>query len=191
MPVELTQADELPEAAQLTFSVQALASTRFLGRETIEVATTDGAASTTLTLDNGLTREDAEVVLATLDLGKAFGSSVFGPLRFRLLQDGAASDWRPLGTLVRLPMLRELLCHEGVSHSCELFGDNLFLLDAVAGEPGFQDAVKVPEGFPGHSLAVPHPKAGRLIYLRLHADPHVVNQAAFHLPSPAVKPAAP
>ena len=127
------------------------------------------------------------MVLATLDTGKAFGSSVFGPLRFRVVQDGGAGDWRPLGDLVRLPILNELQCREGASHGCDLSGDNLFLLDAVAGAPDFQDAVRVPEGFPGHSLVVPHPKAGRLIYLRLHDDPHVVNQAVFRTPGPSAR----
>ncbi len=190
MPIQLTQPDELPQGAELTFSVQAERPMRFEGRETIEVATTDGSASTTLTLANGLTQEDAQVVLATLDTAKAFGGSAFGPLRFRLVQDGVAGDWGPLGVLVRLPTLRDLQCREGVGHSCELSGDNLFLLDAVSGEPNFDNSVKVAEGFPGHRINVPHPKTGHVIYVRLHDDPHVVNQAVLH-PQATGKPPTP
>ena len=180
-PIQLSDTDEAPMGAQITFSVRAQPPVRFRGHETIEVASLDGAATTTLSPSNGLTQEDAQVVLATLDTGKALGASAFGPLQFRIVQDGAAGDWQPLTTLVRLPTLRELKCREGPGHACELKGDNLFLLDAVSGDRGFEHAARVPEGFPGHVLSVPHPAAGRLLYIRLHDDPRIVSQAAFPL----------
>ena len=107
------------------------------------------------------------------------GASTFGPLQFRLVEDGATSDWQPLGALVRLPSLRDLKCHEGAGRPCELSGDDLFLLDAVSGDPAFDHVARVPEGFPGHVLSVPHAGAGRLLYIRLHDDPKVVSQAVF------------
>ena len=139
----------------------------------------DGAAPTTLSPASGLTQEDPQVALASVNPAHAFGGSAFGPLQFRVMQDGGASDWRPLGVLVRLPALRELKCREAVGGRCELSGDNLFLLDAVSGDPGFTHPVKVPEGFPGHMLSVPAPAPGRTLYIRLHDDPKVVSEAVF------------
>ncbi len=176
--IRLGDADELPRGAQLTFSVRLEPPTRLDGRESIEVASQDGAVVATLTPSSGLTREDPQVLLATLDTGHALGTSTFGPLQFRLVQDGAASDWRPLGALVRLPSLQALRCHEG-GRACELSGDNLFLLDAVASDPEFDHVARVPEGFPGRTLSVPHAGAGRSLYIRLHDDPKVVSEATF------------
>ena len=110
--IRLGDANELPRGAQLTFSIRVQPPTHFDGHESIEVASLDGAVITTLTPLSGLTQEDPQVVLATLDTGHAFGTSIFGPLQFRLVQDGAASDWQPLGALVRLPNLQTLKCHE-------------------------------------------------------------------------------
>ena len=74
----------------------------------------DEAFSTTLSLDNGgMTLENAKVALATLDPAKAFGGSAFGPLKFRVIVNGAAGDWQPLATLVRLPELQNLKCPAG------------------------------------------------------------------------------
>ncbi len=175
--IRLGDDDELPRGAQLTFSVRAEPPTRLDGREAIEVAGLDGAVVATLTPSNGLTQEDPQVLLAALDTGRAFGASTFGPLQFRLVQDGAASDWRPLGALVRLPSLHQLKCHEG--GACELSGDDLFLLDAVSGDAAFDHVARVPEGFPGHVLSVPHVAAGRMLYIRLHDDPKVVSEVVF------------
>ena len=38
---------------------------------------------------------------------KALGTSAFGPLRYRMVSSGVAGDWRPLATVVRLPVLRK------------------------------------------------------------------------------------
>ena len=53
---------------------------------------------------------DAHVAVARLDPAKAFGSSAFGPLRFRVVADGVPGSWVPLATLVRLPRLTSLEC---------------------------------------------------------------------------------
>jgi hypothetical protein len=185
--IQLANQDELPQDAKLTFSVRAVSPKSFTRGEEIEVATEDEAFSTTLSLDNGgMTLENSKVALATLDPAKAFGGSAFGPLRFRVIANGASGDWQPLATLVRLPVLETLKCPTGTEEQCRLSGANLYLVDSVASDPGFADAVSVPDGFPGYVLPVPHPQTGEL-YLKLRDDPSVVNQvtlAAEKLPPP-------
>jgi hypothetical protein len=174
--IRLTAPDELRQGAVMTFSLRARQPARFSGDETIEVAAAEGGASASLTEQNGLTLEDAQVAVATLDTAKAFNSSAFGPLRYRIVTDDGAGDWQPLATLVRVPTLRELKCDQGPERPCALSGSNLFLIDSVASDPAFSHAIKAPEGFPGYALAVPHPAGGRL-YIRLRDDPGVVNEA--------------
>jgi hypothetical protein len=173
--IRLTGPDELRQGAVITFSLRARQPARFSGDEAIEVAAAGGGASARLTEQSGLTLEDAQVAVATLDTAKAFNGSAFGPLRYRVVTDDGGGDWQPLATLVRLPTLRELKC-EGPERPCELSGSNLFLIDSVASDPSFSHAIKPPEGFPGYALAVPHPSGGRL-YIRLRDDPGVVNEA--------------
>jgi hypothetical protein len=188
--IQLANQDELPQDAKLTFSVRAQSPAAFRRGEQIEVATEDEAFSTTLSLDNGsMTLENAKVALATLDPAKAFGGSAFGPLKFRIVNGGAAGDWQPLATLVRLPELHDLKCPAGADEECRLSGSNLFLVDSVASDPHFDHPIEVPDGFPGYVLPVPHPEGGQL-YLKLRDDPSVVNQvtlAAQMLP-PAGEP---
>jgi hypothetical protein len=193
--IQLAGQDELPQNALLTFSIHAQAPAAFTGNEKLEVATTHGSFLTTLTLTNGLTLEDSQVALATLDTGKAFGSSASGPLRFRIVEDGVAGDWQPLATLVRLPVFRAIQCKDGPSKPCKLTGSKLFLVNSIANNPQFDQAVQVPEGFPGYALTVPPPVAGQL-YVKLHDDPSVVNPVvipASELPPPpsAIPAAAP
>jgi hypothetical protein len=173
-PIRLIDKDEAPQNAQLTFSLRAQSPPKFSGHEQVQVATADGGASATLTSVNGLVFEDAQILVATLDPAKALGASGYGPLRYRIVEDGVAGDWEPLATLVRLPVLKGLKCSSSPEPSCELSGSNLFLIDAVSRRPDFDRAVQVPEGFAGYTLAVPHPTAGRL-YLKLHDDPSVIN----------------
>jgi len=185
--IQLANQDELPQDAKLTFSVRAQSPVSFRRGEQIEVATEDEAFSTTLSLDNGgMTLENGKVALATLDPAKAFGGSAFGPLKFRVVDNGTAGDWQPLATLVRLPELHDLKCPAGDDQQCRLSGSNLFLVDSVASDPQFANPVEVPDGFPGYVLPVPHPEGGQL-YLKLRDDPSVVNQvtlAAEKLPPP-------
>ncbi len=185
--IQLANQDELPQDAKLTFSVRAQSPVAFRRGEQIEVATEDEAFTTTLSLDNGgMTLENGKVALATLDPAKAFGGSAFGPLKFRVIENGTAGDWQPLATLVRLPELHDLKCPPGADEQCRLSGSNLFLVDSVASDPQFANPVAVPDGFPGYVLPVPHPRGGEL-YLKLRDDPSVVNQvtlAAETLPPP-------
>ena len=185
--IQLASEDQLPQDAQLVFSVRAKPSAPFGRDANIEVATEDEAFATTLSLANrGLTLADAKVAVATLDPAKAFGSSAFGPLKFRVVNKSAAGDWQSLATLVRLPVLQALQCPSAPEQTCKLTGSNLFLVDSVSGDPEFKEAVQVPDGFPGRALPVPRPgKSG--LYLKLRDDPAVVNSAtvvAEELPAP-------
>ena len=185
--IQLANQDELPLDAKLRFSVRAQSPAAFTRSEKIEVATDDEAFSTTLSLDNGgMTLENAKVALATLNPAKAFGGSAFGPLKFRVIENGALGDWQPLATLVRLPVLQDLKCPADAEQQCRLSGSNLFLVDSMASDPGFTKSVQVPDGFPGYVLPVPHPDGGQL-YVKLRDDPSVVNAvtlAAEELPPP-------
>jgi hypothetical protein len=185
--IQLASEDQLPQDAQLVFSVRAKSPAAFGRDENIEVATADEAFATTLTFANrGLTLADARVAVATLDPAKAFGFSAFGPLKFRVVAKGVAGDWQPLATLVRLPILQALQCPATPEKTCKLTGSNLFLVDSVAGDPEFKEVVQVPDGFPGRALPVPHPSKSGL-YLKLRDDPAVVNSAtlvAEELPAP-------
>ena len=175
--IRLTDQDELPNDAQLTFSIRAQSPPVFAHDEKIEVATADESFSTNLNLANGgITLENAKVAVALLNPAGAFGPSAFGRLQFRVIADGAAGDWQPLVTLVRLPTLRELKCPSTPELACKLSGANLFLIDSISSDSKFDHPVQIPDGFPGYSVPVPHPSDGQL-YVTLRDDPSVVNQA--------------
>ncbi len=177
-PIRLTDKEEAPQNAQLTFSLRAQSPPKFSGQEQVQVATSDGGASTTLTSASGLMFEDAQIAVATLNPAKALGTSGYGALRYRIVEGGVPGDWQPLATLVRLPTLKGLKCPPSQEQSCELSGSGLFLIDAVSRRADFDRAVQVPEGFAGYTLAVPHPAAGRL-YVKLHDDPSIINVIEF------------
>jgi hypothetical protein len=175
--IQLSNPDELPQDAKLTFSLRAKLPKLFTHDEKIEVATRDESSSTTLSFSNGgITLEDARVAVATLDPKKAFGPSAFGPLQFRIVSDGVTGNWEPLATLVRLPVLRELDCPATPELACKLSGSNLYLVNSVSNDPQFDHPVQVPDGFPGYALPVPHPTNGQL-YVKLRDDPSVINPA--------------
>ena len=176
--IQLNNQNELPQDAHLTFSVRTVSPSVFAFDQKIEVATVDEEFSTTLTLTNGgVTLENSKVAVATLDPAKAFGSSAFGPLQFRVIANGVPGDWQPLATLVRLPVLKDLKCPATPDLACKLSGANLFLVESVSNDPKFAHPVQVPDGFPGYSMPVPHPTDGNL-YVRLRDDPSVVNSTA-------------
>jgi hypothetical protein len=174
--IQLSDQNELPQNATLLFSLKAQTPARFSRAEKIEVATDDGSYSTMLTLANGLTLQDAHTALATLDPAKAFGTSAFGPLQFRVVtENGVKGDWQPLSTLVRLPRFQSLQCGEAADAACTLKGSDLFLVAAIAQNQQFVNPVQVPDGFPGRVLPVPHPQDGGQLYVKLRDDPSVVN----------------
>jgi hypothetical protein len=189
----LTDTGELPQDAALVFSIRAQIPATFSHDETVDVATGDESAATTLSLINGgMTLESSQVAVATLNPAKAFGPSTFGPLKFRVNAKGITGDWQPLANLVRLPTLQELKCPPTPELACKLMGTNLFLIDSVAADADFTRPVAVPDGFLGNSLPVPHPAAGPL-YQKLRDNPQVVNPTLLtvqQLPAPPVDDAA-
>jgi hypothetical protein len=173
--IQLSQASELPLDAILTFSLRSRSPATFAHDESIEVTTSDESSSAVLNFSNGgMILENSQVAVATLDPAKVFGGAAFGPLQFRVNSKGVAGDWQPLANLVRLPVLRELKCPATAELACKLSGSNLFLIDSISDDPQFARAMRVPDGFLGAALPVPHPKSG-LLYVRLRDDPTAVN----------------
>ncbi len=60
--------------------------------------------------------------------------------------------------------------------ACTLAGSGLYFIDAIATDAAFTNAVHVPQGFVGTSIAVPAP-TGAVYYLRLRDDPTSVDTA--------------
>lgn len=172
LPVVLAGDTAIAQDARLTFSVRA-EGTRFSPGDSIEIATADGAMTTSVTSGRGLTVQDDRIAVVSVEPGKALGVSAHGPLVWRLVQGDVAGDWVPLTTLVRVPVLARVTCNT----VCMLAGSNLFLIDSVAASSGFAGAVRVPEGYTGATLAVPQP-AGGTLFLRLRDDPAVTATVA-------------
>jgi hypothetical protein len=173
--IQLADSGELPLDATLVFSIRAQTPANFARDETVDVATADESMAVSLSIAGGtLALENSRVAVATLNPQKAFGASSYGPLKYRVNAKGAASDWQPLATLVRLPALKALECPATPEVACKLSGSDLYLIDSVAGTADFSKPVPVPEGFLGSSLPVPHPSSGAL-YLKLRDDPQVIN----------------
>ena len=173
-PVRLTlsDGDALPSDALLTFSLRTGKNSRFTGREVVEIATESGTASATLKAGAELILQDQETLIARLEPARALGPTAFGPLRFRMVQDGVQSDWQPLTTLVRLPKLQGWTCKEQ-EQACTLSGLDLFFIEAVSPAPDFQNASTVPPGYTSTELNVPISSKG-VIYLRLRDDRNVI-----------------
>jgi hypothetical protein len=177
--VRFAKQEALPQDARLSFFLRAEVPAEFSRTQKIEVATTDGSFSTTLSSADGtLVQQDAGSALALLDPLKAFGPAAFGPLQFRpVAANGAKGDWLPLATLVRVPTLKEVHCPDSTEKQCSLSGTNLFLLDSVASDSQFKNAVTVPSGYVSDSLFVPRPYGTRL-YIKLRDDPATVATVA-------------
>jgi hypothetical protein len=179
--IQLADQSELPQDATLTFAVRAQWPAAFTRDETIEVATADESASALLSFANGgITLENSQVAVSTFNPVKAFGASVFGPLQFRVVAKGISGDWRPLGNLVRLPVLTGLTCPSTPELACKLAGSNLYLVDSLSNDREFTHPVQVPDGFLGGALPVPHPLTGSL-FLKLRDDPSVVNPTSLEV----------
>jgi hypothetical protein len=186
--IQLIDQGELPQDATLTFAVRTQWPAAFARDESIEVATGDESSTTVLSFVNGgITLENAQVAVATINPAKAFGTSAFGVLQFRVVAKGIAGDWQPLGNLVRLPVLKELVCPSTPELACKLSGANLFLVDSVSNDPGFAHPVPVPDGFLGSALPVPHPSAGPL-YVKLRDNPSVINSTTLAMQQLPVSP---
>jgi len=186
--IQLIDQGELPQDATLTFAVRTQWPAAFARDQSIEVATGDESSTAVLSFVNGgITLENAQVAVATINPAKAFGTSAFGVLQFRVVAKGIAGDWQLLGNLVRLPVLKELVCPSTPELACKLSGANLFLVDSVSNDPGFAHPVPVPNGFLGSALPVPHPTAGPL-YVKLRDNPSVINSTTLAMQQLPVSP---
>jgi hypothetical protein len=174
LDIRLGAASELPQDARVTFSLRAQAPASFSRQEKIEVGTEDGASAILESSSGNLAFQNAKVAVGTFEPARALGVAAFGPLRYRVISGDAEGDWHPLGTLVRLPVLKSFECPDSPDAPCTLSGTDLFLLDSVGADAGFTRAVSIPDGFAGQSLQVPRPAASQL-YLRLRDDPQAVS----------------
>ncbi|WP_343222133.1 hypothetical protein [Novosphingobium profundi] len=164
----LTSDDFLPAGGELVFSLEGAAGQPFTRDVAVEIAPSSGAALARLAIGKGLVPSSPGVVVGRLD-SSVLPQGSYGPLRYRLVESGVAGDWQPLATLVRLPRIEGVTCPKGGVGTCTLTGRNLFLVSAVAGHAGFDEAISVPPGFTGEDVKVPRPAEGKL-YLRLRDD---------------------
>jgi hypothetical protein len=177
----LTGQSALPLDATLTFALRTQWPAVFARDESIEVATGDESSSAVLNFSNGaVTLENAQVAVATFNPAKALGTSAFGALQFRVVAKGIAGDWQPLGNLVRLPVLKDLICPATPELACKLSGTHLYLVQSVSNNPQFTNPVQVPEGFLGSALPVPHPDGGPL-YVKLRDDSSAINSISLEM----------
>jgi hypothetical protein len=181
--IHLGNPDDLPTNGRIVFFVKAVSPESFPRTQKIEVAAADESFKTVLSLTDGtLVLQDAQTALGVLDPAKTFGASAFGPLRFRAIDaNGATGDWQNLGTLIRVPALKEIRCPVATANTCLLTGSDLFLLSAVSTSPDFNDDAQVPGGFTGTTLEVPRPSAAstaQSLYLKLRDDPAAVQSVS-------------
>ncbi len=171
-PVEMSSPDDLPVDGRLVFFLKSDVPPEFPRDEKVEVAAADSSFHTTLAVSDGsLMLEDAHTAEASLEPLARFGSSAFGPVRVRAISaDGAAGDWVPLGTLVRIPGFKELRCPRAAAKPCLLSGSDLFLATSFSATTSFDNPVNVLPEFTGTELVVPHPAKG-VLYLKLRDDP--------------------
>lgn len=199
--ISLSNADDLPLSAPLSFTLKSQQAFPRSGR--VEVETVDGTLRAVLTLapSGGLLLQDPHTVVATLDPLRAFGPNAFGALHVRAIfpvhskkhgdadtaEDETSSDWLPLGTLVRLPQLTLLQCPADTNQPCTLSGSNLFLIASIAPDPRFSSPSPVPDGYTGPSLSVPRPVSPGTLFLKLRDDPNPIDAA--NVPTPPPPPA--
>jgi hypothetical protein len=174
-PVQWGSPNDLPLDSKIVFFLKSSVPAAFPRDEKIELAATDASFGTELTLKDGsLMLADAGTAVVNVEPLARFGFSAFGPVRVRpVAADGAAGDWLPLGTLVRLPGFTDLRCPRATSKPCVLDGNNLFLATSFAATPDFANSTEVAPEFTGTELIVPHPVSG-VLYLKLRDDPATV-----------------
>lgn len=173
--VRLGSTDDLPLDRRLVFFLKSKVPSNFPRNQKVEISAADGSFKTELAVSDGsLLLEDANTAMGVVDPLARFGPSAFGPLQARAISsDGVAGDWLPLGTLVRIPGLKELHCPHSASKPCTLTGNNLFLATEISATPAFENPAEVPPDFTGTQLPVPHPTGG-VLYMKLRDDPSTV-----------------
>ncbi len=180
--IRLGNKDDLPLDGHLKVSLRS--TVPFARDAHVEVEDAGSGQSVSAALGDGsLVLEDKRTVVLAVDLRKSFGPSAFGPLRLRMVaHDGTAGDWIPLGNLVRVPSLTGVRCGADAAKPCTLTGANLFLLNAVAADAAFTDAVMVPEGYVEDAIEMPRPANGSF-FVRLRDDPTAVDVATLPVTS--------
>jgi hypothetical protein len=173
--LRLGDANDLPVNGTLTFFVKDDA--KFNRSMKLEIATSDESASVQLGFaDGGLVLQDSTTARAELSPSKSFGPSVFGELRFRVVDEkNGKGDWQPLTRLVRLPKITRILCPEDADKRCRLEGSDLFLISSLSSNEKFTEPVVVEEGFAGSAISVPRPN-GTLLYFKLRDASETVNR---------------
>ncbi|ONF95533.1 hypothetical protein [Sphingomonas jeddahensis] len=171
VPLAIAAQGFLPQDHRLTFSLRAEGPTRFTPGDRVEIE----ATATRIVARLPVQLQDAHIAIASLDPVAALGEAAHGPLRFRLIQGEAASDWQPLTTLVRVPRLTGVTCTQA---ACVIGGTGLFLVRSIAG----RGDVPIPDGFTGTSITVPRPD-GETLALHLRDSPGAI--AAVTLPADA------
>lgn len=173
--LKLGDANDLPVNGTLTFFVKD--EGKFNRAMKLEVATADESASAELGFSDGaLVLQDATTARAEFVPSKLFGPSVFGELRFRVVDaKEGKGDWQPLAQLVRLPKITRVVCPEDLAKTCRLEGADLFLIDSLSSDEKFTTPIAVKEGFAVNSIDVPRPN-GALLYMKLRDAPNDVNR---------------
>ena len=145
--------------ARLTFAFRLDPATPLTGKEVVEIATADGQTTSRLTAGKGYDLQDATTGIGTIVPAEALGPLVHGALRVRIVQDGVATRWVPLGSVVRLPELRSIACT--AAGRCTVTGDRLFLAQAIATDARVDAAQAIPDGFTGNAVEVAPSVAGQ------------------------------
>lgn len=174
-PITLVSHGVFAQDSRLTFAFHVDGAAALTGKETIEVATVDGRATTLIEPGKGYDLQDATTGIVSLVPADALGPTAYGALRFRLVREDGATAWTALATIVRLPEIRTVTCAS--AKLCKLAGSRLFLIEKVAATASFQPAQVVPDGFVGEDIAI-QPGADGRIYLRLRDDPEAIASIA-------------
>ncbi|WP_371128276.1 hypothetical protein [Sphingomonas sp. NFR15] len=169
-PITLATPDVFAQDARVAFAFHLDGAATLSGRETIEIATADGRASTTITAGKGYDLQDEKTGIVSFVPADALGPAAFGAVRFRTVRDGTASAWVPLGTVVRLPEIRSVACS---GKACRITGERLFLIAKIGASATFEPGHDVPDGFVGTEIPAAAGADGR-ISLQLRDAPQAV-----------------
>ncbi|AOH85276.1 hypothetical protein AWL63_16290 [Sphingomonas panacis] len=168
--IALASPDVFAQDSRIAFAFHLDGAAMLSGRETIEIATVDGRASTTVSAGKGYDLQDAKTGIVTFVPVEALGPAAFGAVRFRTVRDGTASAWVSLGTVVRLPEIRSVAC---TGKACRIIGDRLFLIAKTGASAGFEPGQAVPDGFVGTEIPAAAGADGR-IFLQLRDAPQAM-----------------
>ena len=178
LPIALRPDGVVAQDARLTFAFRLDPALPLTGKESIEIATADGRATSQLTAGKGYDLQDATTGIVSVVPAEALGGLAHGAIRFRVLQDGVATRWTPLASVVRLPEVHAIACIP--AGRCTLTGDRLFLAQAIATGERFDTAQPIPDGFTANTIDIV-PPAGQKpaqLFLRLRDAPDAIGVVA-------------